>query len=65
ENSNLENNEDCVLYELDELKELVAMHFVNEESQKINFSKIFKFENKLINNSQALNNNIEAKICKL
>ncbi|CAG8802389.1 481_t:CDS:1, partial [Dentiscutata erythropus] len=57
--------EDSVLYELNELEELVAMHFANEESQEIKFLNTFEFEDKLIDNSQVLNDNIEVKIRKL
>ncbi|CAG8752075.1 15958_t:CDS:2 [Gigaspora margarita] len=65
-NSNLENEEDCVLYELAELEELVAMYFINKEKDpEIKFSKMFEFEDELIDNFQVLNSDAEFKIRKL
>ncbi|CAG8798652.1 13213_t:CDS:1, partial [Dentiscutata erythropus] len=59
------NLEDSILYKLNKLEELVAMHFVNEESQEIKFLNTFEFEDELIDNFQVLNDNIKAKIRKL
>ncbi|RIB07625.1 hypothetical protein C2G38_2045855 [Gigaspora rosea] len=65
-NSDLENEEDCVLYELAKLEELVAMYFINKEKDpEIKFSKTFEFEDELIDNFQVLNSDVESKICKL
>ncbi|CAG8694806.1 16372_t:CDS:2 [Cetraspora pellucida] len=50
-------NKNNILYDLSELEEQVVIHFTNlEDNQEVKFSKIFEFENKLIDNFQTLNN---------
>ncbi|CAG8457568.1 7643_t:CDS:2, partial [Cetraspora pellucida] len=56
-------NENNILYDLSELEEQVAIYFTNlEDNQEVEFSKIFEFENELIDNFQILNNVQETHI---
>ncbi|CAG8596804.1 3944_t:CDS:1, partial [Cetraspora pellucida] len=58
-------DDDSVLYDLDELEKLVSTHFANTEDNKVDFSKTFEFENELIDNSELLNIDQEAKARKV